>query len=188
MALCPAMATIPACCGFAPHCAQNGASEAGGATRKLTVTVAGEPVVPVEVMVMWPVFTLAGSAPTAALIWRGCGAVPLAGVRESHGESLAVENERVPPPTFETVTEVAAGLAPPCTAVNEAEVEEIERTAGTGGRAPIPAPQPAAIAQSISANRKSAKRFIAQPGRIYDESANLEREEFQNNVSIILKS
>src|SRR5580700_5962716 len=134
-AFCPAAATIPVCCGFDPHCAQKGASEGCGATRKLTVTVA-EPAVPAAITVMCPVFIPAGSEPTAALICNVCGAIPLGGVAVSHGESLTSLKASVPPPVFETITDAAAGFAPPCTAVNDSEVDEMESTAGAGGAAP----------------------------------------------------
>ena len=49
---------------------------------------------------------------------RAFGAVPLAGEIVSHAASGAALKESVPPPVFEIVTALAAGLPPPCCAVN----------------------------------------------------------------------
>src|ERR1700722_4500099 len=171
-AFCPATATIPACCGFAPHCAQKGVLDGTGVTKKPTVTVAGEPVMSCAVIVMWPVIAPTGRGLTDAMICKACGAVPLVGVTVSHGESLAAVKVSVPPPAFETVSEAAAGFAPPCAAVNDSEVAETERTGAGGGGITPALPQPTATTQKIPANIISAKRFMVRPsripGRIYD--------------------
>jgi hypothetical protein len=53
-------------------------------------------------------------------ICSDCGAVPLTGETESHGESLAALNVSVPPPVLETLTDAGDGFVPiPCVASNE---------------------------------------------------------------------
>jgi hypothetical protein len=103
---------------------------AGADTVNVTVMVAGEPDVPAEVTVMCPVYVEAVRVPRAAEICNDCGAVPLAGVTESHVESLLAVNARVPAPVLETVAVAGDGPElPPCVAPNkilDGETERIE--------------------------------------------------------------
>ena len=48
-----------------------------------------------------------------------CGAVPDAGVTDSHGASSDAVKESVPPPVFVTLSVLVAGLAPPAVAEND---------------------------------------------------------------------
>jgi hypothetical protein len=101
----------------------------GGTTVKVAVIVAGDPCAPVAVTVICPVYVPAASVPRVAETWSACGAVPLAGLTESHEASLVVVYVRVPLPVFVRFTAAAGGFVPlPCVALNETEVWEIEST------------------------------------------------------------
>jgi hypothetical protein len=157
------------CCGFAPHCAQKGVFDGTGVTKNPTVTVAGDPMTPDAVIIMWPVTVPTGRAPSIALICKVCGAVPLVGVTVSHGESLAAVKVSVPPPIFETVTEAGAGFAPPCTVVKDSEAADRERIGAVGGGVTTPMPpQPTTTEETMAITANSAMRFMLQSNGNYD--------------------
>jgi hypothetical protein len=79
---------------------------------------------------MCPVYVPAVSVPVAAEICKAFGAVPLAGVTESHAESLLAVKLSEPPPVFVTFTEAGVGFAPPCVALKDSARE---LTASEGG-------------------------------------------------------
>ena len=81
---------------------------------------------------------------------------------------------------FETVTEAAAGFAPPCAAVKDSDVDETERTAGAGG-VTLALPHPIAVTQKTPASRIIAKCFMAQPSRVNYESAIIIKANHANN-------
>ena len=101
----------------------------GAATLKVTVMLAGEFCAPVEATEMWPVYVPAASAPSAAEICKDCGAVPLAGVTESHDESLVAVKVRVPELLLVRFTLEVVGLVPlPSVALKDKADCERERT------------------------------------------------------------
>ena len=61
------------------------------------------------------------------------GAVALAGVTASHAASSDAVTSSVPPPVFVTATVLAAGLDPPCVALNDRLAGETASAGGAGG-------------------------------------------------------
>jgi hypothetical protein len=80
------------------------------ATVKVTAIDAGEFCAPVAVTVTCPVYVPTVSVPSAAETCSVCGAVPPAGVTDSHGESLPEVNVRLPFPEFVTLSEAGPGF------------------------------------------------------------------------------
>src|SRR5271167_260280 len=164
LTLCPATFTIPACCGFAPHCAQNGVVDATpDPTVKVTVIIPGDPCAPFAVTVMWPtyVFGVLVGGPRVAEICSVIGAVPLAGVTISHDESLLALNISVPLPVFVTSTEAGAGFVFTLTnAPNRSDC--VERLSMERPLFPVPPPPPHAIsaAQNTPVRTAPPVRFI----------------------------
>ena len=89
---------------------------AAGSTVKVTGTSLGDPVAPVAVTLTLPVYVPAARPLTSADTVRSRGAVPDAGVTDSHGASSEAVKESVPPPLLATLSVLDAGLVPPAVA------------------------------------------------------------------------
>jgi hypothetical protein len=87
------------------------------------------------------------------------GALPLAGVTESHAESLEAVKSSTPPPPFVTVRFAGMGFVTlPCTATNKSLSSEATRA----GRTPFD-PQFASATDSTTTDRAFRKRFMVVP-------------------------
>lgn len=88
-------------------------------TVRLTGTVRGLFVAPADVTVIIALCVPAATPEAMTLTAIVDGAVPLGGVRMSHGASSVAVQFSVPPPALPTISAWLGGSAPPCTAEKE---------------------------------------------------------------------
>ena len=104
----------------------------GGATLNVTGIVFGEPATAPAVIVTSVVYVPAGRPVVSGVTVTVPAFVPLAGVSESHGALSEAVQFRVPPPAFDTSSVFAAGLEPPCEALNDRFAGVAARAGGWG--------------------------------------------------------
>jgi hypothetical protein len=111
---------------------------AGGSTVSVTGISFGDPLTPADSTVTTAVYVPAASPAVLAVTLRSRGALPLAGVTESHPASSVAVKGRMPPPVLATFSVFAAGLAPPAVALKLSDDGATLNAGGCGALAGTP--------------------------------------------------